>query len=61
MCFVFFNASPDINHYTDFRLAAKIKDKIIVKPIVGNTIADHSVVVGASPVGAASTTSSLST
>ena len=33
----------------------------ISRTLVGNTIVDHSDVVGASPVGAAPTTSSLST
>ena len=37
------------------------KDSNISHTLVGNRIVDHSDVVGASPVGAAPTTSSLST
>ena len=33
----------------------------IIRTLVGNNIVDHSDVVGASPVGAAATTSSFST
>ena len=37
------------------------KTSNIRRPLVGNEIVDHSDVVGASPVGAAQTTSSFST
>ena len=40
----------------DYRQVSNIRHTL-----VGNSIVDHSDVVGASPVGAASTTSSLST
>ena len=37
------------------------QDSNIIRTLVGNKIVDHSNVVGASPVGAAPTTSSFST
>ena len=59
------NSSPLYQTYTP-TVIQKHKPKITVKPNisrtrVGNKIVDHSDVVGASPVGAAPTTSSFST
>ena len=42
--------------YSDYRQVSNIR-----RTLVGNKIVDHSDVVGASPVGAAPTTSSFST
>ena len=46
-------------HLSDFRTYRKACN--IRRTLVGNKIVDHSDVVGASPVGAAPTTSSFST
>ena len=47
------------NHYNKKLTYRKVSN--IRRTFVGNTIVDHSDVVGASPVGAAPTTSSFST
>ena len=53
-------------HVNDFRITGSLegvyrKVSNIRRTLVGNKIVDHSDVVGASPVGAAPTTSSFST
>ena len=49
-------ANEQIIHYEIYRQVSNIR-----RTLAGNKIDDHSDVVGASPVGAAPTTSSLST
>ena len=59
MTFINFKAKvADLNHYMCLIIAVKSNISCI---LVGNKIVDHSDVVGASPVGAAPTTSSFST
>ena len=48
--------SPEKTRKSDYRQVSNIR-----RTFVGNKIVDHSDVVGASPVGAAPTTSSFST
>ena len=55
---VFDNNKP---HRQNTGISRTLVGNVIVDYLVGNIIVDHSGVVGASPVGAAPTTSSLST
>ena len=48
-----------LRHGTQYEIYRKVSN--ISRTLVGNKIVDHSDVVGASPVGAAPSTSSLST
>ena len=50
-----------INHDDNGNQRETTQVSNIIRTLVGNKIVDHSDVVGASPVGAAPTTSSLST
>ena len=47
---------PDLPNWINYRQTSDVR-----RTLVGNKFVDHSDVVGASPVGAAPTTSSLST
>ena len=53
--------SQSFNHFSVLKINTYRKTSNISRTLVGNEIVDHSDVVGASPVGAAPTTSSFST
>ena len=53
---IYTTSRPSVSRMADYRQVSNIR-----RTLVGNMIVDHSDVVGASPVGAAPTTSSFST